>query len=136
MFFYLALLFIIVPTLELYLLIKVGQHIGALNTVMIVIWTGILGALLAKMEGLKVLYSVQMDLQEGKMPASKLLDGLLILIGAVLLITPGLLTDIMGLILIIPFTRIFVKIWLKWKLKAMVDRKQGFINLKGYRYDE
>jgi len=136
MFFYLALLFIIVPTMELYILIRVGQHIGAFNTVMIVIWTGVLGALLAKMEGLRVLYSVQKDLQEGRMPASKLLDGLLILIGAVLLIIPGLLTDAIGLALIFPFTRVIIKLWLKRKLQNAIDKKQGFIDVKSYRYYE
>ncbi|MDD5618603.1 MAG: FxsA family protein [Candidatus Omnitrophica bacterium] len=134
MFLFLVLLFTVVPTLELYILIKVGQHIGALNTVMIVIGTGVLGAFFAKLEGLRVLYSVQKDLQEGIMPASKLLDGFLILAGAILLITPGLLTDVVGFILIIPFTRIMIKFWLKRKLQEMIDKKQGVINIKSYRY--
>lgn len=133
MLFYLILLFTIVPTLELYILIKVGQHIGAFNTVMIVIGTGVFGAFLAKMEGLRVLYSVQRDLQEGRMPAAKLLDGLLILIGAILLITPGLVTDIIGFILIIPFTRILIKLWLKNKLQEIIEKKQGFIDVSSYR---
>ena len=128
----LILLFTVVPMIELYVLIKVGQHIGALNTLMIVVAIGIAGAFLAKLEGLRVLYSVQKDLQEGRMPTSKILDGFLIFAGAVLLITPGFLTDIVGIILIIPFTRFLVKIWLKWKLQNMIDKKQGVIHVRSY----
>ena len=136
MFFYLVLLFTVVPIFELYLLIRVGQYLGAFTTVMIVIFTGIFGAFLAKMEGLRVLYGVQRDLQEGKMPTSQLLDGLLILIGAVLLITPGLLTDVVGFILVIPSTRALLKVWLKNKLQKIIDKKQGGITVDSYREDE
>lgn len=135
MFLSLFLLFTIVPLIELYILIKVGQHIGALNTVAIVIFTGIFGAFLAKMEGLRVLYNVQRDLQEGKMPTNRLLDGLLILIGAVLLITPGLLTDLAGFALIIPLTRALVKAWLKHYLQKIIDKREGVITIRSYRED-
>jgi len=74
-FFFLVLLFTVVPMSELYILIKVGQHIGALNTLMVVFAIGILGAFLARLEGLRVLYSVQKDLQEGRIPTSRILDG-------------------------------------------------------------
>lgn len=136
MFFYLVLLFTVVPIFELYLLIKVGQYLGAFTTVMIVIFTGIFGAFLARMEGLRVLYSVQRDMQEGKMPTSQLLDGLLILIGAVLLITPGLLTDVIGFILVIPSTRVLLKVWLKSQLQKMIDKRQGVITVESYREDK
>ncbi|MDD5005297.1 MAG: FxsA family protein [Candidatus Omnitrophica bacterium] len=134
MLFYLILFFTIIPIAEIYVLIKVGQHIGALNTVMIVVFIGLLGIILFRLEGLRVLYGVQRDLQEGKMPAGRLLDGLLILVGAILLIIPGLLTDIAGFILIIPFTRFFIKILLRKKLQNMIDKKQGVINVRSYRY--
>ena len=133
MFFYLLFLFTVVPLFELYLLIRVGLYLGAFNTIAIVIFTGIFGAFLAKMEGLRVLYSVQRDLQEGKMPTSQLLDGLLILIGAVLLITPGILTDIIGFILVIPSTRALFKVWLKKQLQNIIDKKEGVITVESYR---
>ena len=136
MFFYLVLLFTIVPIVELYFLIRVGQYLGAANTVMIVIFTGIFGAFLARMEGLRVLYSVQKDLQEGRMPASQLLDGAMILIGAVLLITPGLLTDGVGFLLVIPQSRAFIKVWLKQYLQKIIDSKEGVITVEGYSEDE
>ncbi|MFC1646490.1 FxsA family protein [Candidatus Omnitrophota bacterium] len=136
MFFYLVLLFTVVPIFELYLLIRVGQYLGPFTTVMIVVFTGIFGAFLARLEGLRVLYSVQRDMQEGKMPTSQLLDGLLILVGAVLLITPGLLTDAIGFILVIPNTRVFVKVWLKQYLQRIIDKKEGVITVDSYTEDE
>ena len=136
MFYYLLFLFTVVPLFELYLLVRVGQYVGAFNTVAIVIFTGIFGAFLAKMEGLRVLYSVQKDLQEGRMPTAQILDGLLILIGAVLLITPGLLTDVVGFILVIPSTRALLKVWLKKQLQKIIDKREGVITVDGYRDNE
>ncbi len=136
MFFYLVILFTVVPIAELYFLIRVGQYLGAFSTVMIVIFTGIFGAFLARIEGLRVLYSVQNDLQEGKMPASQLLDGMLILIGAVLLITPGLLTDGIGFALVIPQSRAYIKILVKQYLQKIIDKKEGVITVESYTEDE
>lgn len=136
MFFYLVLLFTIVPIIELYLLIKVGQYLGAFNTVMIVIFTGIFGAYLARLEGLRVLFGVQRDLHDGRMPTERLLDGFLILVGAVLLITPGLLTDALGFLLVIPLTRGLIKVWLKRKLQKIIDDRQGVVTIQGYQEDD
>ena len=136
MFYYLLFLFTIVPLFELYLLVKVGLYLGAFNTVAIVIFTGIFGAFLAKMEGLRVLYSVQRDLQEGRMPTAQILDGLLILIGAVLLITPGLLTDVVGFVLVIPSTRALLKVWLKKHFQKIIDKREGVITVDSYRDNE
>jgi UPF0716 protein FxsA len=101
----LLILFIILPLIELYLLIEIGKYFGAFNTVFLVIGTGIVGAFLAKLEGLRVWHSIKKDLQQMKMPGDKLIDGLLILVGGVTLLTPGILTDILGLLLIFPLTR-------------------------------
>lgn len=136
MFFYLVLLFTIVPVVELYLLIRVGQYLGALTTIMIVVFTGIFGAYLARLEGLRVLYSVQKDINAGKMPTEGLLDGLLILVGAVLLVTPGILTDIIGFILVIPSTRILLKEWLKRRLQNIIDKREKIITINEYHREE
>lgn len=101
----LALLFTLVPTIELALLITIGTQIGVLWTTLIVVATGFLGAWLAKREGLGVLNKIKADLQGGLPPAGRIVEGVLVLCGAVLLITPGVLTDITGFALIIPFTR-------------------------------
>ena len=135
MLLYLILLFTAVPIAELYLLIKIGQHIGAFNTVFIVLATGVFGAVLARMEGFVTLTKIQQDLQNGIMPTGKLIDGVFILVGGILLITPGLLTDIIGFLFIIPFTRHFFKTWLKAKLQDKL-RDDRVVTVKSYSVDE
>ena len=98
-------LFILVPIVELILLIKVGEIIGIWYTIGLVILTGFLGAIAAKFEGMRVWHEAQKELMQFQVPADRLIDGLMILIGAIFLLTPGILTDITGFALIIPFTR-------------------------------
>ena len=105
MFYRLLLLFTIVPFVELIVLIEVGKQIGTITTLMIIILTGILGASLARVQGFLVLSRIRDDLSMGKIPTDALIDGLLILIGAVVLLTPGFITDIIGFLLLIPVTR-------------------------------
>lgn len=119
---YLILLFITVPIVELAILIKVGQYIGVLNTVSIVIGTGIAGALLAKSEGLKTLQGIQRDLELGILPSERLLDGLFIFSGGLLLLTPGLITDLIGFLFLIPYSRSFVKEWIRNKFRRMIEK--------------
>jgi len=102
MFLRLLLLFTIVPLLELFILIKLGGVIGVGPTVAIVIGTGMLGAWLARHQGLGVLRRVGAELDQGRLPAEALLDGLLILIAGALLLTPGLITDALGFTLLAP----------------------------------
>lgn len=105
MFFYLLLLFVFVPLIELYLLIRIGAAIGLLVTIGIVIFTGILGATLARREGLKTIRAIQDSLHAGRMPTDSVIDGLLILIAGGVLLTPGFLTDALGFSLLIPSLR-------------------------------
>lgn len=105
MFFRLLILFTVVPAVELYLLIQLGQLIGPLATVGIILLTGFVGAAFAKREGLSVLRQIQADLREGVPPAGRLLEGLMVLLGGALLLTPGVLTDVFGFSLILPWTR-------------------------------
>jgi len=115
------LLFIIVPATELYILIEVGQKIGGLTTIGIIILTGIIGAYLVKNQGFIILKKIQNDLNEGIMPGDNLIQGAIILAGGVFLLTPGFVTDIVGFILLIPVSRNIVKKyllkWLKGKIK-------------------
>ena len=122
MFLRLLLLFTVVPLVELYLLIQVGSYIGALPTVEIVVGTGILGGLLARNQGLALLRKVQREVQEGRLPTSTLFDGLLILIAGVVLVTPGLLTDCLGLVLLMPWARQAFKRWLASKMRERVSQ--------------
>ena len=119
---YLILLFTVVPIIELILLIKIGQYIGVVNTIAIVILTGITGAYLAKIQGLITLRRIQEDVNQGIMPADKLFDGVLILCSGILLLTPGLLTDIAGVMGLIPLTRNLFKRWLKSKIEDIINQ--------------
>lgn len=105
MFWKLLLAFTIIPAVELYLLVSIGQWIGPLATVLLIVLTGLVGAALAKREGTAVLTQLRADLGKGLPPASHLVEGALVLAGGLLLLTPGLLTDITGFTLILPLTR-------------------------------
>ncbi|MDT8341942.1 MAG: FxsA family protein [Longimicrobiales bacterium] len=105
MFARLALLFVAVPLLELALLVQVGRAVGLGPTLLLVLATGIGGAALARREGLRTLAAVQRELAAGRMPAASLLDGAAILFGGALLLTPGILTDLVGFALLLPPTR-------------------------------
>ena len=120
----LFLAFTIIPVLEIYLLIKLGSFLGALNTVIIVILTGIIGAYLAKLEGLHTMTKVREALNRGEMPAEGMLDALLILVAGIVLLTPGFLTDIAGLLILIPQTRFLFKRWLRKKFDEWTQGQQ------------
>jgi UPF0716 protein FxsA len=115
-------LFISIPLLELAILIKLGQWMGLLPTIALVILTGIVGAALARLQGFLVIRRIQSELQQNRMPAEQLIDGLLILIGGIVLLTPGLLTDLFGLCLLLPFSRTLFKRWLRKWFDKMIQR--------------
>lgn len=119
---YLILLFTLVPVVELALLIKIGRHIGVGYTLTIVILTGIVGAYLAKFQGFRTLRRIQEDINEGLMPADRIFDGMIILCGGILLLTPGFITDLIGLMALVPFTRHLIKLWLKGKIRDMITQ--------------
>jgi len=116
----LILLFTIVPLVELYILIKIGSHIGGFNTILLVIMTAVLGAWLARLQGLRTLQQIQSSLSQGQIPAEELIDGVLILAGGILLLTPGVLTDLFALVLLFPSTRTHFKRWLRRRFDRMV----------------
>lgn len=101
----LFLAFTLLPFVELYLLIRIGEVVGTLNTVLFVIAMGVLGAALAKSQGRKVLREWREALEQGRVPEEGVLGGVLVLIGGLLLITPGVVTDVMGVFCLLPFTR-------------------------------
>lgn len=125
MFIKLIILFTVVPLVELAILIKLGNIIGLIPTISIVILTGILGASLTRYQGISTLNEIQREMSQGVVPAENLLNGVLILVGGVVLLTPGLLTDIFGFLLLIPLTRNWFKRILKSKLKERVDRNRN-----------
>jgi UPF0716 protein FxsA len=105
----LLLIFIVVPIAELYVIIQVGEAIGALPTVLILLADAILGSMLLRHQGRAAWIRFNRALAEGRLPHKEVFDGVLIIFGGALLITPGFLTDILGLILLIPPTRAAVR---------------------------
>jgi len=118
MFFIFFILFTGIPALELYLLFKVGAQIGALNTIFIIIGTGILGASLARSQGMALLGKIQNDINQGKIPASEIIQGFCVFGGGLLLLTPGFVTDMLGFCMIIPGTRSFMAFF----IRKMIER--------------
>lgn len=107
MFFKLFFLFAVIPIAELYFLIKIGGVIGAFNTVLIIFLTAGIGAYLARSQGFIVFNRINQALQEGRSPARELLDGLFVLLGGFTLLTPGFITDLIGISMLIPLSRTF-----------------------------
>jgi len=98
-------LFILIPFVELHLLMLVSMRIGFINTLLLVIITGALGASLARGQGARALGEIRRDLAAGVLPGDSILSGLLVLVGGVMLITPGIMTDFVGLLLLLPPVR-------------------------------
>ena len=112
----LLLLFIVVPIVELYFLIKVGSIIGVIPTILIVIGTAVLGTALLRQQGLATLQRYQQSLSSGRLPAQEMIEGLALVFGGALLLTPGFVTDIIGFLCLIPITRQAV---IRWLLKRV-----------------
>jgi UPF0716 protein FxsA len=116
----LFLLFTILPVLDLWLLLRIGGAIGFWPAVALVIGTGLLGAALARTEGFRVLRSWQTALAAGRLPEEGVLSGVLVLVGAALLVTPGVITDAVGLLLLLPPVRKLVAAALRRRLAGQV----------------
>ena len=125
MFLKLFLAFTIVPFVEIYLLIKIGAQVGAFNTILIVILTGLLGASLARLEGIKTMTKVRESLNRGELPAEEMLDAMLIFAAGIVLLTPGFITDLTGLALLVPQARFWFKRWLRKKFDEWMERGGG-----------
>lgn len=109
MFLKLLILFTVLPAIEMIVLLRVGTIVGFTGTVAIILFTGVLGAALAKQQGLITLSKIKNAMSSGKVPTTELVDGFLILIAGIVLITPGLLTDAMGFMLLIPTCRAVIR---------------------------
>ena len=121
MFLRLFLLFTCIPLVELALLLRIGSIIGALNTILLVIFTGMLGACLARQQGIRTFQTIRSLMARGEMPGEPLLDALLILLAGFLLITPGILTDLFGFLMLVPATRAPLRRWIKRELERRLS---------------
>lgn len=115
----LALLFVVVPLLELILLIQLGRVVGLWPTVGLVVLTGVVGAALARAQGLRTLWAFQESMARGRLPTDAIQDGLAILVGGAFLLTPGLLTDVLGFSLLLPPTRR----WIQSRVRKALTRR-------------
>ena len=126
-------LFVAVPLLELVVLLRIGQWIGLMPTVALVIATGVAGAALARRQGIRAFLAVQRELASGRLPGRSLLDGLAILVGGALLLTPGVLTDLLGFGLLLPASRR----WLQGLARRTLERRvrEGSVEFQVYGPD-
>jgi UPF0716 protein FxsA len=127
----LLILFIAVPAIELALLIEIGSRIGTGATLGLILVTGALGAALARHQGLKVIQQVQSELATGALPASSLVDGLIIVIASALLVTPGVLTDVFGFLCLSPGFRGIIKDRLQRAFERGVESQQIHVEMRG-----
>lgn len=101
----LLLLFLLVPVIELYVIVQVGQALGVLPALALLVAISVVGAWLVKREGLGVWRRAQQQMQRGELPTNELIDGVLVLLAGALMLTPGFVTDVAGLLLLLPPTR-------------------------------
>ena len=121
----LFLAFTLIPFAELYLLTKIGNYLGAFNTILVVIATGIVGAYLAKLQGIRTMMRVRENLNQGELPAEQMLDALLIFVAGIVLITPGFVTDLAGILILVPKTRYWFKRWLRKKFDQWISENRA-----------
>lgn len=117
-------LFVLIPVLEMWILIEVGSRIGALPTIALVVLTASIGLSLLKRQGLATILSARRKMDQGAIPASELVNGVMIAVGGALLLTPGFVTDTFGFLLLIPQTR-------QWVLFRLIDRYRDKIIIEG-----
>jgi UPF0716 protein FxsA len=119
----LAILFVVMPLLELYVIIQVGQSIGALNTIGLLVLVSLVGAWLARHEGVGVLQRIRQQLDAGRMPTDHLIDGALVLTGGLLLLLPGFISDAVGLLVLFPPTRALIRGALRRRFTIVTVRR-------------
>lgn len=124
------LLLALLPILEVMVLIKMGQAFGFRQTILMLIGVGFLGSVLMRLEGLRVLFNIQTAMNSGEMPAEPMIDGLFIFLAGILLVVPGLLSDIAALALLLPPTRFLLKTW----MKSRIDRAFSTARTQGQTF--
>jgi len=127
----LALLFVVVPLVELALLIKMGQWVGSWPTIGLVVFTGVTGAWLTRMQGLRTMWRLRHDLANGRVPAQAIMDGMAVLAGGAFLLTPGILTDLIGFALLFPRTRHAIQERIMARLERHIQESAVRVKITG-----
>ena len=120
-------LFVVVPVIELVLLIELGGRIGLLPTITIIFLTGVVGATLARWQGLSVLRQMQTQMAQGQLPASAMFDAVIILVAGALLLTPGFLTDVVGFAFLVPAIRGVVKRTIQRRIEQSIVQGETIV---------
>jgi UPF0716 protein FxsA len=120
-------LFVVVPAIELVLLIELGGRIGLLPTIAIIFLTGVVGATLARWQGLSVLRQMQTQMAQGQLPASAMFDAVIILVAGALLLTPGFLTDVVGFAFLVPGIRGVVKRTIQRRIEQSIVQGETIV---------
>lgn len=123
-------LLIIIPAIEIGIFIWIGQYIGFSWTFLIIMLTAVIGVWLTKQQGMQAIRLAQVQIQNRDIPSDAILDGICVFIGGVLLITPGLLTDLVGFLFLIPFTRSLFKAWLKLWFANLIRKRTASIFMR------
>jgi len=121
----LIVLFVLVPLAELYVIVQVGQVIGVVETIVLLLLVSILGAWLAKREGLGVFRRARQQLDAGRVPAAEIIDGILVLLAGALMLVPGFLTDIVAIFLLIPPVRAGARALLRRRYLGKLELIRG-----------
>jgi len=129
-FYYFMALFVGLPILELVVLLKVHAVFHFWPTFLLVVLTGVVGVALVKRQGLSILREIQLEMAKGNLPAPQMMDGVMILLAGAFLITPGLITDSAGFLLLVPFIRKKIRFWMKRKLEEKI--RNGQVQVYGY----
>lgn len=125
----LAILFVVVPILELALLIRLGQVVGFWPTFGLVFFTGVTGAWMARQEGIRALLNLRTELASGRPPTQALMDGAAVLVGGALLLTPGIITDLVGFLLLFPPTRHAIRRGIQRRLSRAIRAGEIQVNV-------
>ena len=128
----LFLLFAIIPVIEIYVLVSVGSVIGSMNTVVLVLLSAFVGAWLARQQGMSTMLRLRACMQQGIMPAEEILDAVLIFVAGAVLLTPGFVTDALGLLILFPPTRNRFKIWLRKKCDEWMKNPNVHIHYRNF----
>ena len=119
--------FLIVPAIELYLIIEVSHQVGFGNTLIALVFISVIGAWMVKREGLQIIRKTQIELANGQLPGKQIVEGLLILLAGVLMLTPGFATDAIGLFLLFPLTRIMLRSFLTRRFIKKLKTGHAFL---------
>ena len=123
--------FVVIPIFDLYLLVQIGSDIGVINAIGLCLLTAFIGASLARSQGMATMQKVRENMDKGRMPAEEILDAVIIFAAGLVLLTPGFITDTLGLLLLFPLTRGYFKRWMRFQMEEWMKRPNVHMSYHG-----